>query len=186
MEYRDFTEEEWSNKYWFTGTPPSTSAEWEVLWRELVANEVSVYGATSRVVTGLANNDDSEDAHAVWSIDLRSTSEEIPGTLLSQGGYRMAGDQAGMCQVKTQRKSTRGKWIYLRKYFHDGFIDVVDNDAVTSTTAAAYYDFTLGLTDGTTLPGHVIRSQRQVEDLQGFHASQWVTTRTLKRRGKRP
>lgn len=185
FDYRGDPNEEWSNKYWLTGPVPADFTAWKVLADGLIAEEKTCYSAQTRVTRVYGYDDNATDANSVWSYDYGLAAEEIPGTLVSAAGIRFAGDQAGRSYWKTARKTERGKWVYLSKFFHDGFVNAVDTDAVSTETVAAYNAFALGLADGT-FNNRMIRSQAQEEQLQNWGADQWVTTRTLKRRGKRP
>lgn len=184
--YRGNPDEEWSNKYWLTGTPPTTSAAWQTLFDQLVSAEKQVYTAQSHVVGGIGYDDDTPKAHAVWSVDYRESGTPIAGTLPVVVGNAFAGDQAGMLELRTERKSTRGKWIYLRKFIHSGAIDPSDPDKIDTGQLAAMQIFAGQLMNGVGSGGHVLRSQKQVETLAEYRVSPYVTTRTLKRRGKRP
>jgi len=183
--YRD-QDEYWSNKYWFQGAPPGPSTEWRTLFDALVLHEKNCYTAATTVTGGYGYNDNSDSAHAVWSVDLELLAQTVPGALTVPAANVMAGDQAGMFEFQTQRKNSRGKWIYLRKYMHDGGIDPLDRDRIDGNTQAAYDGFIAALKDGTWSSGRIIRSQKQDETFNWGARSEWVTTRTLKRRGKRP
>jgi len=184
--YRGDPTEEWGNTYWLTGAPPTTSQAWRDLFDNFVADERTCYADSSHVVRGLGYDDDTPGAHAVWTVDLEALGQEVPGNLTSASTVKYAGDQAGVLEWLTERKSSRGKWIYLRKYFHDGFLSPVDADRLAGETALAYEAFGEQLLNGSGSAGRMVRSQRQTETLVSTQHLQFVTTRTLKRRGKRP
>ena len=184
--YRGDNTEQWSNRYWFQGAPPGPSSAWESLFEQLVAVERACYTPGTSVIGGYGYDDNTDGAHAIWSIDLESTSETLPGTLVVTPGNQMAGDQAGMIEWQTQRKNSRGKWIYLRKYFHGGGTNPTDPDRIGPETQAAYDVLVQKLRDGSWSSGRIIRSQKQDETFNWASSSPFVTTRTLKRRGKRP
>lgn len=186
MTYRDNTNEQWSNRYWLTGVPPASSAAWRTLFDQLVAAERTCYTQNSKVVGGYGYDDNTPGAHAVWGVDLEALGQTQPGSLLIVPGMNMAGDQAGMIEWRTERKSTRGKWIYLRKYFHGGNNHATIADNIDDGTNSAYQTFATALFTGTGATGRKVRSQKQDEVLTFAFASPYVTTRTLKRRGKRP
>lgn len=185
MAYRGVPET-WSNKYWLTGLPPQSVSGWNTLWSQLTIEESKLYGAAVTIVEGYGYADNAEGAHAVWSTDQFVGWVPVPGTLTVAAGNRMAGDQAGMVEWRTSRKNTRGKWIYLRKYFHGGEVDAADADRVSLPQLTAYDGFATKLFDGSWTGGRRIRSQKQDETLLAPFPSPLVTTRTLKRRGKRP
>lgn len=185
FEYRGNDKEEWSNKYWLTGSPPTTPTAWNTLFTQLATAEAACYSSGTKVVGGYAYDDNTPGANSVWSVDWRDTASVIPGTLVGTEGNNMAGDQAGFIEWLTSRKTSDGKWIYLRKYFHDGFISTTDADAIDNSTLAAYQVFMNELFTGSNAMGRRVRSQGVDDVLQGQKASPWVTTRTLKRRGKK-
>lgn len=186
FEYRDDTNERWSNKYWFTGTVPANDTEWRALFDQLAVQEKTLYAPTTTIVGGYGYNDTAADANSVWTVDLEILGETVPGTLLNTQGNPCAGDQAGLIQWRTSRKSSRGKWIYLRKFMHGGFVNSTDPDRISPAAITAYTAFATLLGGGSFAGGRVIRSAAQDEALIGQVISPWVTTRTLKRRGKRP
>lgn len=186
FDYRDNPAEEWSNKYWLTGNIPTTDADWKLLTDQLIAQEIVCYSASSKVVRALAYNDNAPGAHTVWTYDYLAAAQTVPGIMVGVEGNAFSGDQAGMVEWKTSRKSSRGKWIYLRKYFHDGFIDPADSDKLNSTAITNYSAFHTALQSGTWGGARRLRSQFNDEVLVTHAQIPWVTTRTLKRRGKRP
>lgn len=187
MAYRGVAGEEWSNKYWLTGAPPSTAADWHTLAVTLATAEAAVYHPGSTFVRAYGYNDNTPNAASVWSYDFAAAGESIPGRLgTAANETTMAGDQAAMLEWKTSRKSSKGKYIYLRKYFHHGAVQTTAPDSITNTQKTALDLFGHQLMDNPGLAGRWIRSQKQDEVLQEVIASPWVTTRTLKRRGKRP
>ena len=186
--YRGDPNEEFSNKYWLTGDPPGPSSEWAGLFDVLVAQEKACYVPQVHVVGGYGYNDNTPGAQSIWSVDLEALGTTVPGTLTAAQGFTYAGDQAGMLEWQTDRKNSRGKWVYLRKYFHGGITHYTNVDEIAPEAVTAYETLGTHLRDGT-IPqavGRKIRSQKQDENLQSMHASKWITTRTLKRRGKRP
>jgi hypothetical protein len=184
--YRDDPNEEWSNKYYFSGASPSSSGAWRALFDALAAEERKLYGPGNHIVRGYAYNDDAENADSVWSVDLTVPPEtEIAGTLDNALTVAAPGDAAVWCRWTTARMA-RGKHIYLRKYFHGAerqqsaaadVVATVQRDALTA--------FATKMTDGTFIDGRVIRSRANAESLLGIGVSQYITTRTLKRRRKK-
>lgn len=185
--YRGDANEEWSNKYWLTGTPPPDPAGWDVLLDELVALEKACYTPQTSVVAAYGYDDNTPGAHSVWSWDADVSPPAVPGTLTAAQGINYAGDQAGMVEWQTDRKNSRGKWIYLRKYLHGGITHYTNPDEIAPETLAAYTAYAEALADGSGgLQGRQLRSQAQDESIINTYPSRWITTRTLKRRGKRP
>jgi len=184
--YRGLADEEWSSRYWFTGPPPDSDQHWADLANDVAELEVECYAPTSKVVAAYGYNDNTPNAHAVWKTDYSLTGSELAGRLIIADGHPFAGDQAGLVQWKCARLSEKGKPIYLRKFFHDGGVASTARDSVDSATYTAYSNFATAMVDGSVLGARVIRSQTQDESIVFLGAYPYVTTRTLKRRGKRP
>jgi hypothetical protein len=186
FQYRD-ADEEWSNKYWLTGAVPASDATWKALADTLITHETALYTSGTSVVRAYGYSNSDEHSPTVWVHDYKTLGTAVAGTQVPPAnGALMAGDQAGMCSWRTARRNARGKWIYLRKFFHDAYVFTQDTDTIEPTSLARYAAFTLTMMNGTLPDGRVIRSPLQDETLTVGEASPWVTTRTLKRRGKRP
>lgn len=188
--YRGNANEEYSNRYLLSGTTPANSAAWRTLFDAVVAEEKKLYKSNVTVVAGYGYDSPSPTAHAVWSVDLTvSPNSPVAGTYTG-GGYQTPGDGAAWVRWGLDKLNSKGKRVYLRKYFHPAYIDTTQNSGnggdaimaawVTAATAfGAFMDGTAGslgrvITDaaGTATVGHAV--------------SAYITTRTLKRRGKRP
>jgi len=185
--YRGDPTEEWSNTYHFDVPPPSTDANWKILADALIAEEVKCFASTTKVVRAYGYNTDDAKPVSVWSYDYLAASAALPGTIVTPGGsQKMAGDQAGMFWGKLPIRSSSGKYIYLRKYFHDGYVDLTNADKLHPNQAGYYSTFANKLMAGTiTVLGHW-RARTHADVPTSVGADQWATTRTLHRRGKRP
>lgn len=187
MVYRDEQAEAWSNKYWLSGPVPSGPTAWRSLLDAMVLHEKTCYTPQVHVISAYGYADDTPGAISVWSVDLEAEGATVPGTLTAAQGIQYAGDQAGMIEWRTERKNTRGKWIYLRKYFHGGITHYTAPDEIAPETLAAYEAWAQMLVSvSPQLEDRYLRSQKQLEQFTETIASKWITTRTLKRRGKRP
>jgi hypothetical protein len=91
-----------------------------------------------------------------------------------------------MVEWRTARKNSRGKWIYLRKYFHAAHVSHLNVDDLSDGQSIVYNAYATKMSDGTLSAGRKIRSQKQDEVIEEHRVSPYITTRTLKRRGKRP
>jgi hypothetical protein len=174
--------EEWSNKFHFQGSAPANPADWRALadafitlWKTTLTDVVSIV----RVLC-YENTDDP----AVYTYTLASFSGNVPGTIVtgSSADLLESGDVAALLRWNTGRTSSRGKPVYLFKYLHgvmhaSGARDTWRDTTVANTFAAnvmASSGAWPGLADktGTVPVGHL--------------AETYLTTRTLKRRGRRP
>jgi hypothetical protein len=178
--------EEWSNRYYLDGPDPANATEWNTLWTALVTQEKTCYRSTSSICQGYGYTSDAANAASVWSKDLDVTGPLIAGTLSATGNF-MPGDAAAMVYWKTARVSSKGKPIYLRKYFHDGYIEPTIPDQIPAGARTIYASFATLLASGAGVDGRHIRGVGHASDtIYASGASLYVTTRTLKRRGKRP
>jgi hypothetical protein len=185
MPYRGTTDEEFSNRYYLRGAPPADDAAWLTLVTDLANLEAICFSPPVKTVRAYGYNDDAANAQSVFSHDWLATGD-WPNGSLTDSGPLMAGDQAGLIEWKTNRKNSRGKFIYLRKYFHHGHVDATNTDNLGTQTALNYRQFAHELDPAGTAFHGGIRSRTHADPLLFIGEYSYVTTRTLKRRGKRP
>jgi hypothetical protein len=184
--YRGNTEE-YSNVYHLSGTQPADSAAWDAVLNSLRNAEVPLLPNTVTWTDGYGYNPghweskpQTVDRHLVW------TTSNV-GTLTITGGTPCPGDDAVWVRWDTGDRNTRGKPIYLRKYFHPAIGTTATSlDNVLAAQSAALTTYGAKFTDGTSIGGG-LKICRPNGHLGGaVVAGQFTTTRTLKRRGKRP
>lgn len=183
--YRDAVEE-WGNSYHFVGDAPSTDADWESLVGALVALEKTVLPITTSIVRAYCYPDLSPHHASVLTV-TDATFGSTPGTATyTTGSYLAPGDAAMWIRWKTDRLNSNGKPIYLRKYYHGVIVSPAggDGDSIQSDQHTALLSLgtnlnaTSGDWPGIAGPDGVAPGARAV--------SAYATTRTLRRRGKRP
>jgi hypothetical protein len=181
--YRGNAMEEFSNHYWLTGATPADSAAWRTLFDALVTTEKQVYMSSVKVVAGYGYDSVDEHAHAVWSVDLTVAPNTVVSGTGPTGTNLAPGDASVWVRWALDRLNSKGKRIYLRKYFHGFSLDTSNPDLPLSTSGLV----ALGakLDDGSFLAGRKVTDRLGTATV-GHAASTYVTTRTLKRRGKRP
>lgn len=188
--YRGDTTEEFSNTYFFTGTTPASPSAWRTLFDALVTQEATILANDVGIIRGYGYSSSDEDAHAVWSVDLTIAPEVVVGGGITIGtNRRLPGDAAVWIRWKTSRLTEKGKPIYLRKYFHPALqaASPSSTDAVLPAWITAANAFAVKMTDGSFSGARKICGRGHEDDvITGYSASPYVTTRTLKRRGKRP
>jgi hypothetical protein len=183
--YRGDPTEEWSNQYWLTGTAPVDATAWNTLLDAVILTEKACYSSATSVVRCYGYDSDDEYATAVHVRDM--TAAPVAGTLVTTGGVRAPGDSAVWIRWTTSRFGTTGKRIYLRKYFHDAyFTSGGTGDAILAAQASNLMSHGATLQAGTTLGSRTITARGHTDTIVTRKASDWVTTRTLKRRGRRP
>lgn len=180
--YRDGPEE-WSNRYHFTGSAPSSPADWRSLCDDLVDIEKAVISDLVQIVRFLCYEDTDNDS--VYTYDLTAYAGAVTGTFsASSSAHQMSGDVAYDVRWNTGRITSKGKPIYLRKYFHGGLFDSSDRDKPDSSLLTAMGTFGAAVeTSSGDWPG--LAGPDGTAPI-GYLAMPYLTTRTLKRRGRRP
>lgn len=181
FQYRD-KPEKWSNTYHFSGTTPSSVAEWQTLGEAIWSAEKTMFKSAVKLVGlyGYEAGNELSVAQIDYSVPPLAP---IPGTS-SVSASPAPGDVAFWVRWRTPDRNSRGKWIYLRKYFHGVLTEPgLDTVAAPVRTAAAAY--AAKMIDGT-LPGGAKICGPQGAVASAPLVSTYATTRTLKRRGKRP
>lgn len=189
LAYRGDASEEVSNQYWFTGAVPASDAAWKALTDALIVEERKVYVSDVAVIRAYGYNDDAETAVAVWSWDYEAAAATVSGQLTITGGQVCPGDSAMWVRWKTSKLNTKGRNVYLRKYFHPAVnagASTAGRDQVLPAAKTALAAFGTKLSDGSFLDARTIRGRTFTPTILSVTASPYVTTRTLKRRGKRP
>lgn len=187
--YRGDGTEEYSNQYWLTGAVPADNTAWKALADALIAQEKTVYTGDAWTIRAYGYDSDAADAVAVWTYDYEGAAATVPGTLAQGTGVLCPGDAAVWCRWKTGRLNSKGKAIYLRKYFHPAVGKSgagADRDVVLAAQKTALTNFATKLKDGTFLDARTITARGHADVISTVGAASYVTTRTLKRRGKRP
>jgi hypothetical protein len=182
--YRDQAEE-WSNKYHFEGTIPADANAWQTLATGWINEEKHCYTSATHVVRAYGYEPGSN--HANWVHDYAAESPPgIPGDLtVSTAEHPCPGDSAATIRWSTGEYNSRGKLIYARKYMHGVWYGAAGPDHVADVQLAAYNQYATIVTSGF-FPGSAKYCGPQGADLRDPRADPFITTRTLKRRGKRP
>jgi hypothetical protein len=178
--------EEWSNHYHLNGAVPTDAAGWRTLFDALVGQERGNLPASQEIIAGYGYDDDGPHAHAVWSVDLTvAPNVTVPGILSATGSAPTPGDAAVWVRWKLDRNNSKGKPIFLRKYFHGALSASGAPDSVLAGQKAGLLAFADWLRTTGPGTGHTIRDTGGGAVIS-TGCSNYVTTRTLKRRGKRP
>jgi hypothetical protein len=180
-------DEEWSNTFFMDGDLPSSPASWKTLADAVIADEVTLYGSSQSVVRAVGHQ--AGESVAVWSYDYAGADESVPGTYAESGATPQGGDSAAWIRWSTDALTSKGKPIYLRSYFHPAYVGsggLPDIIATSWKTAAQAYGnaWIAGYDDGDSVTHH----RAGPHGVAGLVAlpSDWATTRTLERRGRRP
>lgn len=179
--------EEFSNSYVFSGPAPADAAAW-LAWANKVRDlEKPLLLNTVTFVDWYGYNPGSWEAKPTHIDASGVFAPSTLGTLINGAGSPIApGDAALWVRWDTGKFTSRGKRIYLRKYFHGVMLmNPTNPDTINTnqTTPAAAYG--AAMYSGSGLIG-TARLARDNGDLPVAHSvSVYATTRTLKRRGKR-
>lgn len=177
------TAEEWSNSYSFSGPVPADNTEWLTLCNAIADSEVNCYMSSHAVVTyyGYADGDQP----SVFQYDFAALGQTPkPGKLTGASGEApVQGDGAAWVRCLVGQ-SSKGKNVYVRKYFHgvwnSGDPDTTGTRTVTNLGAHA------NLMISGNLPGGRKWCSPTGRAAIAPYVGRFITTRTLKRRGKRP
>jgi len=182
------SDEEWSNTYVFDGTAPVGFAAWEAFADDWATDEASILPATVDIVKFYGYADADPDSSPAYVHDWRvPPSGPRAGTFSMTGRLALPGDSAAWIRWSTGRLSLKGKKVFLRKYYHPAIVtsgESVDEVAAGWITAAEA--FAQDLIDGTGAAGVTLADPHDGETPVEMGVAPFVTTRTLKRRGKRP
>lgn len=180
--YRDHPEE-WSNRYHITGDAPADAAALqaiaEAIW-DLLAPALTPAVTLVRAY-GYGADGDTSSSSVDWTVSPLTP----PAGSFSFGTINAPGDAAATVRWPTGRLNSRGKQIYLRKYFHGIRQDPSDVDKLYGSELTAMQAFADGMVAELGSTG-VFMAGPDGETPASGHADPYITTRTLKRRGKRP
>jgi hypothetical protein len=182
--YRGDPLEEWSNSYHLSDHP-ADRAGWASLAHGMGFLEQHCYTNASQIKRALCYDD--SDNPVTFTLDgAIDGGFDYTGIASLTGGAPFAGDQAATVAWDTGLRGSTGKPIYLRKYFHGGVEAAGAPDSLQATYLAALEDFCDALLS-TPIDGTIYFADKNGRVPDGpRRVDPWSTTRTLKRRGRRP
>jgi hypothetical protein len=181
--YRGDADEEFSNTYHFSGLTPADSATWRTFADAVIAQEKTVLHDDVSITRAYGHA--PGNTIAVWTFDYRAAALEVLGTYNSGAGRDVPGDVAVVLRWSTANFTSRGKRIYLRKFYHRPEHHVTDRDKPDAGLVTRLNTYGAAWVTG------IGADTRHIVGPRGAAGSspvvmQWLTTRTLKRRGRRP
>ncbi len=189
FDYRGETEE-FSNTYWISRVTPTDHATWVTVVTGLFTEEKKIYGPEVEFVNAYCYDDDGDERHAVDNVVFADAGiTPRVGTLSLTGLEPCPGDAAAVLRWKTTRVTSKGKPIYLRKFIHPAYraATPTDPDALGAGQKTAIQAFGDWLLESGAAPYNIVgRGHHGDDNPTVAKAMDWVTTRTLKRRPKRP
>jgi hypothetical protein len=176
--------EQYSNKYHFAGPAPGDAASWLTLSNSIWNVLKSCFPANTTHVASYGYTDG--DNPSVWSHDYTVPGPPPTGTLPAPTGWFPPGDTAAWVRWTTDKRNSKGKIVYCRKYFHQvAAKSANENDEVAADQHAQLQAFAQTCVDGTiSSVFHVCTPDGHLGSAPAVGT--YLTTRTLKRRGKRP
>lgn len=179
MTYRG-AKEVWSNTYHFSGDTPATDTAWAALAKAIWDEEAKCLSSKVEYVGYLGYK--AGDNHAVSIQDRVADGISLPTGTSSASTGTQAGDTAVWVRWRLPTRNSRGKWNYLRKYFHGV---PTANDDVDPGARTALQTYAAKMKDGT-LPGGFKICHEQGAPAGDIKVAPFVSYRQLKRTGKRP
>jgi hypothetical protein len=184
--YRDVAGEQWSNSYHFDAIPPSNPTTWKIVVDALATHEATALPTGTKIVQAYGYDTDDPLASSVFGWNYTAAGDEKLGAAGPPGdAQKIAGDQALMFWAKTDQLNTKGRNIFLRKYWHGGYALAADQDKISATYKSTLQTFVDALVAGTIVELGHWRAQREPSTILAHGVDPWVTTRSLKRRGKK-
>lgn len=172
--------ETWSNKYHFSGPTPSSPTEWKAL-ADAIWTSTHPFLSTDVKYQGHYGYEAGNE-HAVDIRDYIAEGIVPQGGALNSAIITAPGDVAGWVRWATPDRNSRGKIIYLRKYFHG---IQVNGDQIGSQSLDPMKLYAAKMTDGT-LPGGRKICGPQGAVAGAIKVAPYASFRQLKRTGKRP
>jgi hypothetical protein len=175
--------EEWSNTYGLSGPAFPDYNSMLGLVSVLATAEANVYLAPCKCIRALIYQPGSVVADRTVDLQAELGGPKVGALAVGSNAQEWAGDQAAWIRGKIGVNS-KGRAVYVRKYFHAGASEAEGDATIVQwrTAAAIFAD---QLTNGS-LPNQREWVGPDGENVSMTAVSQWVTTRTLKRRGRRP
>jgi len=177
--------EHWSNTYHLDQIPPN-NADWKTVCDQIWGLEGPMLAADVQIERYLGHAPGTPPV-LVFESDIPPSGEGgIAGTFVPDATeFPTPGDAAMWVRWGTTQKTSRGKPIYLRNYYHGAFWkgthDTVAQRQVTQLNALG-----LALQTGLSVSGVTYRRAGPRGAVAQNHAAgTFITTRTLKHRGKR-
>jgi len=174
--------EEWSNTYSFKGPAPTTPAGWQAIADAFILLLRQCFTSKTTFVRAYGYNANSIGANFVH--DYTSPGPPSAGTGVFTNSLSLPGDAAITGRLSSEKFNPSGKRVYGRNYWHDAYAEATDSDRVNSEQQAQLTTFLTQYTQGTIIAG-TDSCLPDLTDTHSPHVDQWITTRTLKRRGKR-
>jgi len=167
--------EEWSQRYHLDSDFTNVADFHATIDAFVTAVKPAIYSSVT-CIRAYGYHDTDDDAFATYDFP------DVAGTFAPAVNDTLCpGDAAAWVRWNTERHNSRGRLIYLRKYFHGVFNHVGAVDALVAGQKTALETFAAAAT-GTGWNGHHLAGPDGLVPGGGSSASPYITTRTLNRR----
>lgn len=177
--------EHWQNAYHFDQVPADSTA-WQALANMVVGLEIPMFPANVQFEKTYGHNPGTPPI-LVYENDIAPPGEGgAAGTFTPIATeHQVPGDDAVFIRYGTTQKSTRGKPIYLWNYYHAVFYDATV-DTFSARQKTAFDALGTAMVNGINVNGVTFRrAGPRGAVAQNHTTSPYITTRTLRARGRR-
>jgi len=174
-----------ANIYHFDTTPPS-SAAWSALVNAVWALEANLFPTTVQLESATGHTPGTPPVLA-YEADPAPAGPGGPAAFYTPAvtEHPVPGDCAAWIRYSTTQKTSRGKPIYLRNYYHAIFYDT-SSDLLSALQKPTFDALGTAMVNGILADGITYhRAGPRGAVAQGHMVGPNITTRTLKARGKR-
>lgn len=180
--------EHWSNVYHFDGTPVDTNS-WNLLSQRVWDLEKLCFPADVQIERAFGHVAGTPPV-LVWEGDTPPAGEGgQPGSFVPPASaHPTPGDAAIYIRYSTTQKSVLGKPIYLWNYYHAIYYDAAAPDVMDANQKTAFSGLATNLVNGLAVTGATPALYKRAGPrgavAQAFKVGDFITTRTLKHRGR--
>lgn len=180
--------EHWSNAYHFAETPVDHSS-WQLLVSRIWDMEKLCFPLDVMIEAGYGHTPGTPPI-LVYEEDVNPPGEggQAGAFVPPASSHPAPGDAAIYIRYSTTQKNTLGKPIYLWNYYHAVYFDAANADVMDANQKTAFEGLATNMVNGLSVPGATPavyhRAGPRGAVAQGHKIGEFITTRTLKHRGK--
>lgn len=162
----------WSNRYYFTGGTPSSSANWHTFQDAIVANESTIFKSDVTIIEAIGYEPGSD-------VPVASKSYSTSG-VCAAAGLRTPGECVALVRYATSKRSTKNHPVFVFSYYHNVLRNSTEGsqDLISAAHKTAYESFAANWVSGITAGG--VTAKRSTPDghtVTGYLVEQYITHR---------